>query len=100
MPDLSRTIVDIVRAAQKPAGDRAARYGARLDAHLETLPASQRRGFLDREEAKWAENYREWAKRVDTGTATERELTYSAWDFTLTIAEIGRRQAKYAPVAP
>lgn len=91
MPTLSQTLVDIARSAQKPARDRSSRYAERLDAHLETLPADQRRGFLDREAARWSENYREWARRIDTGTASERELTYSAWDFTLTIAEIGKR---------
>lgn len=92
-------ITDILATAQKPARDRSARYAARLDAHLETLAADQRRGFLDREEAKWGERYQGWAKAVDTGTASAQELTYSAYDFTLTIAEIGARQAKYAPVA-
>lgn len=91
-------ITDILAIAQKPARDRTERYAARLDAHLETMPADQRPGFLDRELARWQENYREWAKRVDTGTATDRELTYSAWDFSLTIAELSRRIG--SPVAP
>lgn len=92
-------ISDIIAAAQEQVGAtaRCCRYAARLDAHLATLAADTRAGFLDRETAKWAENYREWAHRVDTGTASAQDLTYTAFDFTMTLAEIGKRQASPVP---
>lgn len=89
----------ILTAAQQPASDRTARYSARLDAHLPTLPsAAARRAFLRREQAKWDERYREWAAEVDAGGD---DRGYTAWDFTLTLAELGRRLSGYpAAVAP
>lgn len=94
-------VTNILKAAQAPAKDRVARYEARLDAHLVTLREDQRCGFLDRELAKWQENYRAWAASVDNGTASERELTYTAWDFTLTIAAIDQRRGNQpAAVTP
>lgn len=92
-------IQDIIAKAQEQTGAaaRSIRYAVRLDAHLATLAADTRAGFLDRETAKWAENYREWARRVDTGTASPHEMTYTAFDFTMTIAEIGKRRASLVP---
>ncbi len=93
-------ISELISAAQERCGAtaRSCRYAARLDDHLATLAAETRAGFLDRETAKWCENYREWAHRVDSNTASKRELTYTAFDFTLTLAEIAKRRAQYPQV--
>lgn len=84
------TLIDVIKASQKPASDRTARYAARLDAHLDTIPPADRGPFLHREHALWETRYRNWARAVDAG---QPDLGYSAWDFTLTIAEIDKRRA-------
>lgn len=84
-------IADIIATAQRPANDRVARYTARLDIFLDALPVRDRRPFLDREYALWETRYRNWTRSVDSGG---EDRGYSAWDFTLTIAEISKRRAE------
>ena len=88
----------ILAAAQKPAQDRTARYSARLDAHLATLASDEARSaFLDRENAKWVERYRVFAEKVDSGRVPITADTPTAWDYTLTLAAIDQRMARYRP---
>ena len=76
--------------------DPCTRYARRLDAHLATLANdTERRGFLDREHNKWIDRFETFQRDVlrneYTGTAT-------AFDYTITLADISIRRARYAPV--
>lgn len=78
---------------------RVERYCARFDAHLDTLPDDRaRRLFCDREMSNWTASYERWAVAVDSGRLEPKEDGPSAFDYTLTLAEISSRQARFAPV--
>ena len=82
-------IAAILETAKAPALARTARYMARVDEHLlgfSTVGAKL--AFLNAEHEKWIERYRAWALRVDDGTASEADLTQSAWDYTETLAAL------------
>lgn len=89
----------IVKAAQAPSSTRTALYAARLDAHLETLPDdAARRAYCEQQALKWVSDYEHWAFAVDAGRITVKADGPSAWDYTLTIAAINERKARYSPV--
>lgn len=76
--------------------DRCERYAARLDDALAKEPSDRhRRGFLDRELAKWIDRYETFQRDVHadqyTGDAT-------VFDYLITLADIQHRRAQYAPV--
>lgn len=89
-------IVDVLNIAQQPARDRTARYCERLDAELAKLKDdAQRCALCQRELEKWLDRYRLWADAVDSGRLDATEGGATAWDYTLTIAAIDKRRAKY-----
>lgn len=94
---LPATVADFLAIAQQPARDRTARFCARLDAHLETLPDdASRAAFLAEQHAKWIGDYEGWALAVDLGAIDLKPGGATAWDYAMTIAEIGARKARYA----
>lgn len=77
------------------AVDRTARYTARLDAHLATFSTDRARlQFLIAEQDKWLERERRFRERIAAGR--EPEFGETAWDYALTLAEIGIRKGRYA----
>lgn len=79
------------------AKDRCARYRDRLDAHLVSLPNdAARRSFLACEADKWQDRYSSFIAAVDSGTYTG---SATAFDFTITIADVDSRLGKLSRVA-
>lgn len=73
--------------------NRAARYCARVDAHLPTLPSdAAKRAFIANEIEKWMERYANFARTVDSGVDPG---DVHAVDYVETIAELHSRKAKY-----
>ena len=73
--------------------DRTARYCARLDAHLDGLPSdADRRRFLSDQHVDWIARYDRFCLRVEAGE--EPHFGEDAYDYVLTIAEIGARKAR------
>jgi len=71
--------------------DRIERYRRRLDAHLATLPDDlARRRFCDREFARWERLYGDWL-----GNPSLMPVGATAFDFSITLADISLRQIKY-----
>lgn len=80
------------------ATDLTAAYAARLDAHLPTLADDRaRRAFLTSQLQRFENDYIAFQGKA----ARDEPLppNVRAADFTLTIAEIGRRLGAYAEVA-
>lgn len=79
----------------QPLPDGPARYRARLDAHLATLPSDQaRRAFCDYEHAKWVDRFESFQRLVNRG---EYRGTATAWDFQITLCDLDIRRAKFGP---
>lgn len=88
----------ILDTAMRPARDLAGRYGAQLDAQLTKLPHDAARlDFCEKQSAHWITLYEQWAHAVDSGLLDLKPGDPTAWDYTLTIAEIQKRKARYAP---
>jgi len=97
--DLPRTVEAVVNAIQQPSRDRTEQYAARLDAHLATLPDdASRRRFCEAQAQHWISLYEQWARAVDSGRLKVEPGDPTAFDYTLTIAAIGQRKAKFAKV--
>lgn len=92
------TLVDIIATAQKPASDRTAQYCATIDKHLASLRNDAARlAFCEAAHTRWIGLYEAWAKAVDSGKLELGPGAATAWDYTLTIAAIAERKAKYTP---
>lgn len=92
-------IADIMKAAAAPAKSRTARYMARVEAHLPTLPDdTARRAFLKAQRERWANEYQAWALRIDNGTASDQDLSQTAFDYTETLASLGAALGKFEQV--
>jgi hypothetical protein len=76
--------------------DRTARYCARLDAHLLTIPsAAERARFCSRELSKWDERYQTFQIEACDGHSKFPPNSPCANDFVLTILAIGQRKTAF-----
>jgi hypothetical protein len=90
----------LLRALTPQPTESTERYANRLDAHLAKMASdADRHEFLEREEAKWRRLYQEWAADVDAGRKLIGPGHPTAFDFTITLADIGTRKARYERVA-
>ena len=85
------SLESIIASSRKPAQSRANHYMARVEEHLKGLPASEQLPFLKAELSKWMDRYSAWALRVDSGTASEHDLSQTAFDYTETLAALRGR---------
>lgn len=98
---MPNTIERIVATAQKPAQDRTAEYCATIDKHLAGLrDDAARLAFCEAQETRWIGLYEAWAKAVDSGKLKQGPGAATAWDYTMTLAAIGERKARYAAAPP
>jgi hypothetical protein len=73
-----------------------ARYLARVDAHLPTLPDDGARvAFLNNEMSKWDARYENFGARVEAGAKVDPDV--QAADFIVTIADLRTRANQYQP---
>lgn len=76
--------------------ERSVRYAKRLDDQLATLPDdATKHAFLKQQREHWFELYRRWALAVDLGKIELKDDGPTAFDFLMTISDIGARMARY-----
>jgi hypothetical protein len=89
MSAVNLTIETLTAAMKAPAEDRTERFMRRVRSHIATLPDDAARiAFLSDQVARWIDLYQAWAFRIDTGTASEADLTQDASDYVCTIADL------------
>jgi len=75
--------------------ERTEKFAHELDAKLATFPDDRARVlFLAALEAQWIERFRCFLRNVDTGRYREPKGGPTAWDYSLTIAEISVRRTR------
>ena len=83
----------LLKAAQQPANERAAKYAVTLDAHLDGLPSNlERAAMLRRERDNWLARYEAFCLAVDSGRYNG---TATSYDYIATLAAIEKRRAMY-----
>lgn len=76
---------------------RAARYLARIDAHIACLPADARRAFLRSQLAAWEHKYGAWLAATERGLPPPADTAdATAWDFCETLDGLALRQRREA----
>lgn len=80
--------------ALAPKIDRRAQFMARVEQHLESLPAHERLPFLRTQRATWIARSERFAEAVDRGCYDDMPDTPDAWDYALVIADLNTLLAR------